>query len=156
MENITKKGCARCKLDKPASAFSKDNHIKCGLRSICRVCDGIQNKAYYRKNRDKVKQRTWEHDRTDRGREVARTSSRKMYYKHLQKVRARTAVRIALGNGRLTKMPCEACGDPKSQAHHEDYSKPLSVEWLCITHHRIREGRSVVSKSDYELFGGRL
>jgi len=29
----------------------------------------------------------------------------------------------------------EAC-EEKSQAHHGDYTKPLEVVWLCMTHHR--------------------
>lgn len=33
--------------------------------------------------------------------------------------------------GKLNPEPCEACGDPNSQKHHDDYSKPLQVRWLC-------------------------
>jgi hypothetical protein len=33
--------------------------------------------------------------------------------------------------GHLTKSPCQICGDPKSQMHHDDYSKPLQVKWFC-------------------------
>lgn len=48
---------------------------------------------------------------------------------------ARRAVSRAIRAGRLTRLPCEACGDPKSHGHHDDYSKPLLVRWLCRTHH---------------------
>lgn len=27
------------------------------------------------------------------------------------------------------------------QAHHEDYSKPIDVMWLCFRHHRERHGQ---------------
>lgn len=43
---------------------------------------------------------------------------------------------LAVGNailrGDLVRQPCEtrACGR-KADAHHEDYSKPLEVRWLC-------------------------
>jgi hypothetical protein len=32
-------------------------------------------------------------------------------------------------------MPCVVCGDPKSESHHEDYSRQLDVIWFCRRHH---------------------
>ena len=43
----------------------------------------------------------------------------------------------AIRSGKLIPQPC-ACGNPKSQAHHEDYSKPLDVMWLCASCHQKR------------------
>ena len=52
--------------------------------------------------------------------------------------KAQTAVSNAVRDGRLTKMPCEICGEAKVHAHHKDYSKPLVVVWLCARcHHRL-------------------
>lgn len=45
------------------------------------------------------------------------------------------AVNNALRSGRLIRKPCEVCGETKAQAHHDDYSKPLDVRWLCQRHH---------------------
>ena len=36
---------------------------------------------------------------------------------------------------RLFRLPCEICGNEKSDAHHHDYSRPLEVKWLCRRHH---------------------
>ena len=49
---------------------------------------------------------------------------------------ARWKVRRAVAAGTLTRQPCECCGEYKSQAHHDDYGKPLDVRWLCATCHR--------------------
>jgi hypothetical protein len=46
-------------------------------------------------------------------------------------------VDIAVKNGSLKKQPCEKCGSTgRVNAHHEDYTKPLDVMWLCYTCHR--------------------
>lgn len=38
--------------------------------------------------------------------------------------------------GKLIEEPCRICGNIKAEAHHEDYSKPLDVVWLCNKHHK--------------------
>ncbi len=48
-------------------------------------------------------------------------------------------VEAAVRKGLLTKQPCERCGSTDLiHAHHDDYSKPLDVRWLCPIHHRER------------------
>jgi len=54
------------------------------------------------------------------------------------KIRARRAVWYWLTQAktnRIKKLPCEVCGDTKTDAHHSDYSKPLDIMWLCREHH---------------------
>src|SRR5689334_21244794 len=58
-----------------------------------------------------------------------------------RKQRARRAVRYAVKTGRLTRGPCEVCGEPLVHGHHQDYSKPLAVQWLCGAHHRAAHGK---------------
>jgi hypothetical protein len=38
----------------------------------------------------------------------------------------------------MTRPPCRVCGNPKTDAHHDDYTKPLEVDWLCRLHHIAR------------------
>lgn len=46
--------------------------------------------------------------------------------------KARQAVYNALQNGSLIKRECEHCGSSDNvQAHHESYTRPLDVRWLC-------------------------
>jgi hypothetical protein len=54
---------------------------------------------------------------------------------------AHAKVQYALRTGQLAREPCEKCGAEDSEAHHEDYSKPLEVRWLCNHHHRARHQR---------------
>ena len=52
-----------------------------------------------------------------------------------ENVRRLTWMKIA--DGTLIRLPCEVCGTNKDvQAHHDDYSQPLDIRWLCRKHHR--------------------
>lgn len=51
------------------------------------------------------------------------------------KIHARAAANNAVRDGLIARMPCQVCGRPKAQMHHEDYSKPLDVRWLCFPCH---------------------
>jgi len=61
--------------------------------------------------------------------------NRRYSEKHSHKKIATSKVGHAIRDGKLTKKPCEVCGKEKAQAHHDDYSKPLDVRWLCVKHH---------------------
>lgn len=58
----------------------------------------------------------------------------------LAKQRARKKLNIEIEYGRIVRPTrCERCKRKSQQpieAHHEDYSRPLDVEWLCFTCHR--------------------
>lgn len=54
-----------------------------------------------------------------------------------QKDNARCAVADAIRRGKITPpLRCEKCEVGKPEAHHEDYSKPLDVKWLCRQCHK--------------------
>jgi hypothetical protein len=64
-----------------------------------------------------------------------------------KKLKARHIVGYAIKSGRIIKCPCCVCGSKVSQAHHDDYSKPLEVVWLCTTHHaEIHRGKDAKTK----------
>lgn len=54
-------------------------------------------------------------------------------------VRGKTYYEIKMG--RLIRKPCEICGESKVEAHHDDYSKPFEIRWLCIKHHHEFHGK---------------
>ena len=53
--------------------------------------------------------------------------------------RRKVLARVAAAKHRPERQPCERCGDPNADRHHDDYDKPLEVRWLCrschIKHH---------------------
>jgi hypothetical protein len=56
-----------------------------------------------------------------------------------ERLKARDAVNNAVKAGKLSKQPCAVCGSSaRIHGHHEDYSKPLEVIWLCPVHHKER------------------
>ena len=48
---------------------------------------------------------------------------------------ARSHANLGQKVGRLIPQPCETCGSQKVEKHHDDYSRPLQVRWLCRAHH---------------------
>ncbi len=67
-----------------------------------------------------------------RTRDAARNPERRRVYKIVQR---------ALASGRLIRpVDCQECGaeDVAVHAHHNDYAKPLEVEWLCVDCHGRR------------------
>lgn len=63
-------------------------------------------------------------------------SEKKHKEKYPEKYRARQAHNAFIYRGKIKREPCIVCGEIKSQAHHEDYSKPHDIIWLCGIHHK--------------------
>ena len=53
-----------------------------------------------------------------------------------EKVRAHRILNKAIKKGLIKRLPCEVCKAKRVHAHHDDYSKPLKVRWLCPVHHK--------------------
>lgn len=59
------------------------------------------------------------------------------YEEQLLKVTVRDLTRRYIKQGILIKETCKICGTNENvEAHHEDYTKPLDIIWLCRNHHR--------------------
>jgi hypothetical protein len=50
---------------------------------------------------------------------------------------ARAYAGVYLRRGKIQKVnECQFCGDAGTQMHHEDYSEPLQIIWLCKDCHQ--------------------
>jgi hypothetical protein len=67
--------------------------------------------------------------------EQKRATHKRYSESHKVEISARGKVQHALKSGALVRGRCEVCGSYETQAHHEDYTKPLEVRWLCSLHH---------------------
>lgn len=62
---------------------------------------------------------------------------RRFQARYPEKAAAHRATYNAMRRGELVRQPCQVCGTTdRVEAHHEDYSKPLVVEWMCRPCHR--------------------
>lgn len=92
----------------------------------------------YQQTRDTVLARTSAYAKTEAGKRAHRVSGLRQRLLYPEKARARMQVKMALRKGELQKLPCEKCGSEKRiEAHHDDYSKPLDVQWLCKPCHDL-------------------
>jgi hypothetical protein len=73
--------------------------------------------------------------KSENGRAVSARALQLFKARHPERIRAKDAVNNALKRGKLVRKPCEVCGNPRTDGHHPDYSKPLEVQWLCQCHH---------------------
>lgn len=91
---------------------------------------------YYENNKDKVKKRVYEYykSKSQERRKNDTLRTKKWREQNREKANAWSAVGNALIRGDLVKPTCcETCGvcNMRIHAHHEDYSQPLQVQWLC-------------------------
>lgn len=67
---------------------------------------------------------------------LKKTRQWKWNHAHMDARRAHGILAAALRKGTVKRGTCEECGSFRVDGHHDDYSKPLEVRWLCRRHHR--------------------
>lgn len=142
-----KKLCRQCEREVRCADFYRHPTYADGLMAICKACHRANVKAnreanieYYRefeKARANLPHRVAAraaYAKTPEGKAAITRARRAFIERNPIKRAAHVIVGNAIRNGRLIRQPCEVCGE-FAQAHHDDYSKPLDVRWLCTTHH---------------------
>lgn len=134
------KKCFKCKLFKDLEDFYPHPRMKDGHLNKCKECNKKDTNNRYYKDFDKIQKYEKEREQTDHRKQKKLEYQRKRRALNPEKNKARQIVSNAIRYGKLKKQPCEICGE-KAQAHHEDYSKPLEIKWLCFKHHRESHGQ---------------
>lgn len=162
-KTLAEKECLHCRQVKPLSEFWKSRLGKMGTKSYCKNCG---SEKYYERRKNDIAARAKAHYIANvqemrakgRGRKKDKSKeyqkSRAWAKKNPQKRRAHEKVKIAKRDGKLVPLPCEICGSTNVQAHHEDYSKPLEVRWLCRLHHESVHHPDI-PQSAYALVSGK-
>jgi len=124
------KTCFRCHVEKPLSEFYKHSMMADGHLNKCKECAKTEVRANRKKNIHYY--RSYDRKRGNRQTDEYQKEYRERFP---AKAKARRKVAYHVRKGDLTAKPCEVCGEEKTVAHHDDYSKPLDVRWLCQAHH---------------------
>jgi hypothetical protein len=141
------KQCFKCKAVKPLNDFYRHKEMADGHLNKCKECTKLDVSIRYMSPEGRKKVSEYERFRrkTEHRREKCLIYQKKIRALYPEKYKSRNAVSNAVRDERLIKNPCEICGDPKSEANHSDYSKPLAVRWLCFKHHREVAHKQIVN-----------
>lgn len=119
--------CKHCKVKgQPLIISSRHRRKSDGvsvIQKICRPCNRAYRNSYYSRN-------------TERCRKILRKSIARNGDKQSARLKLNYAVKV----GMIVKpSKCSVCDMPhlRINAHHEDYSKPLEVKWLCSGCHAV-------------------
>lgn len=140
METKTRQ-CSKCGVVKPLSEFCYDQRRPLGVGSHCKSCHSAYGRKWHQEHPDTSKAHL--RNRVNKWRQANHGRyldySRNRYAERPEIGRAHAAVRRSIKNGTLVKQPCAVCGSEDSESHHDDYSKPLEVIWLCGPHHWLAD-----------------
>ncbi len=132
--NKTKK-CFKCGIIKRLDSFYKHPDMPDGHVNKCKSCNKKDVAENYRKNIDYYINYEKERFKRPERKEQIKKYQQKRRDTYRGKNIARNKISSYIRNGKLVRLPCEVCGEKKSEAHHQDYRSPLKVKWLCRKHH---------------------
>ena len=131
------KQCKRCEKALPMAEFYRHSAMADGFLNFCKAC--VKNRVNLHRQSNLESYREY-----DRGRYRSNESRRQQLRDFSRnasldpvKNKAWKATSNAIRDGRLERPDaCSSCGITcKPEAHHEDYSSPLDVCWLCRSCH---------------------
>ena len=135
--------CNKCEKILPVTDFHKCP--KQGRSKQCKKCRCEQNRKRYKSKKEKILkqqrkryqskresilERHRRYCQTEEGKKSRREISKRARERNPDRQRVYARVKYAIQTGRLKREPCK-CGEESVEAHHEDYSYPLDVAWLC-------------------------
>jgi hypothetical protein len=145
------KTCRECGAEKTLDQYYKHSAMGDGHLNKCIECVKSRVKKHRDENIDRIKEydakRAKNPERVAARKEYAQTEAGKLAHKkaaqnYHERYPLKKAAHYMLGNavrdGRIKRQEfCSECGSTKKvEAHHDDYSKPFDVRWLCEVCHK--------------------
>jgi len=129
------KQCFECLETLQLEEFYRHKGMADGHLNKCKKC--VKKGVLEHRNRNIEKIRAYDKQRSKTPERMYRNKVRSSVWRRENngKYKAHYLLNNAVRDGRIKREPCEICGYEKSHGHHEDYSKPLDVVWLCAVHH---------------------
>ena len=140
------KRCTKCGIAQSLDAFSPRHDGRFGgYYPQCRACRRAALRAHRARNQEDAHGKARVYARALYRKHAATFGARVAQWKlaHPDRRRAQLRLKKAIESGLVQKLEaCSRCATTKLriEAHHEDYSRPLQVEWLCKPCH-IRADR---------------
>lgn len=145
------KVCRQCKVEKPLAEFYKHPRMMDGHLNKCISC--VKSRVYKHRElnletiREYDKKRATKPHRVQSRKDYQKTEAGKLakkkamdayYKKYPMKYAAHVITRNAIRDGKLfPATSCSACNSTeKIEGHHDDYTKPMEVRWLCEKCHK--------------------
>lgn len=138
--SLNEKICRDCLMLKPLSEFYPHPSCLTG-HGHCKSCAKIRAAKWARDNPESRRKSK----NTPYQLEMKKVYIARYVAKFPEKKKAVQTLNNAIRDGRAKRLPCDVCGSLEAQGHHEDYSKPLDVRWLCDAHHKAHH-RQIKSK----------
>lgn len=126
-----------CKEFKPYEDFYKNKRTILGITPECKKCHCKECVRTRDKDAKREKNRMYMKYAREADPEKFRERENKRKREKDEKYIARRELNNAVKRGDVEKPECcEECGQKvRLTAHHDDYSKPLDVKWLCYKCH---------------------
>ena len=145
------KVCRDCSQEKPITEFYKHAKMADGHLNKCIECVKARvskhREANFEKLREYDRKRSMlphrvearkEYQQTEEGK-IARKRGIEAYHKKYPlKYAAHVVTHNYIRDGKLKRAEsCSVCNSAESiEGHHDDYTKPLEVRWLCVKCHK--------------------
>lgn len=135
---IQSKKCFKCQTIKSLFDFYKHSMMLDGYLNKCKECTKKDVAKHRANNLEKVRAYDRERGKRPERIKLATEICKAWRAEDKRRQKAHSAVFSAIKRGDLVRMSCVRCGTEKTEAHHEDYDKPLDVVWLCSPCHKQR------------------
>jgi transposase-like protein len=137
--------CKHCNTEKPKTDFYDSSKSKCKecIKSAVRLhreqnIDRIREYDKARSNQPHRVEARKEYTKTEAGKQAKKRAMDAYHKRYPMKYATHVIAGNAIRDGKLIQASeCSVCkSTEKIEGHHDDYTKPLDVRWLCESCHK--------------------